>query len=319
MVSALFPGQGSQQPGMGKFLYDNFKVAKETFEEASDAIKMDLKKLCFEGPEEDLQLTHNTQPALLTVSTVTARVLNEITPIKFSYTAGHSVGEYAAFVYSGAMSFSDALVAVRKRGEFMQEAVPLGEGAMVAVMGLSAEQADQLCQWAEQESELKPISPANYNAPGQVVCSGSQKLVEWLQKNIKKEIFNPPPAKLRLIPLKVSAPFHCALMKPAEEKMRIVLEDMPIKNAQPPVVQNFTASEETQAATLRENLILQVSGSVRWLQSIEYMSQKGVRQAIELGHGKVLAGLVKKINPNLKVFNTNNLDDLKTVEEACLS
>ncbi|MCB0357325.1 MAG: ACP S-malonyltransferase [Bdellovibrionales bacterium] len=314
MISAIFPGQGSQATGMGKFLYDNFKTAKQTYEEASDAIKLNLVKLCFEGPDDELQLTPNTQPALLTTSIATARVLKEVANIPFNYTAGHSVGEYASFVLADVMSFHDAVIAVRKRGEYMQEAVPLGKGGMIAVMGLDAEQVAQLCNWAEEQTGLSPLSPANYNAPGQVVCSGSQKLIDWLHKNLDKNIFNPPPAKMRLIPLKVSAPFHCSLMRPAEEKMRSLLEVLPLNNATLPVVQNFTAYEETASQILRENLILQVSGPVKWTQSIEYMCSKGVNKAIELGHGKVLAGLVKKINAEMEVYNINSLEDLKNLE-----
>ncbi|MCB0391490.1 MAG: ACP S-malonyltransferase [Bdellovibrionales bacterium] len=319
MISALFPGQGSQQTGMGKFLFDNFKVAKVTFEEASDAIQLDLKKLCFDGPEEDLQLTFNTQPALITVSIATARVLQEVCPLPYQFTAGHSVGEYAAFVVSKAMSFTDAIKAVRKRGEFMQEAVPVGKGGMLAVMGLSVEQTDFLCEWAEQETDLKPLSAANYNSPGQIVCSGSAKIIEWLQKNFNKEIFSPPPSKVRLIPLKVSAPFHCSMMEPAENKMRYVLEDMVINSAKIPIVQNFTACEEVNAASLRENLIRQISGPVKWMQSIEYMHSKGINKAIEIGNGKVLSGLVKKIAPDFEVYNLNCLEDLKALEELCLT
>ncbi|MCB9027044.1 MAG: ACP S-malonyltransferase [Bdellovibrionaceae bacterium] len=315
MISALFPGQGSQQTGMGKFLYENFSVAKNIFEEASDAIKINMKKLCFDGPEEDLQFTPNTQPALLTVSIVTARVVKETIGISFDFTAGHSVGEYASFVLAESLTFKDAVVAVRRRGEFMQEAVPLGQGGMVAVMGLNSEQVEKLCQWAEKSSGLSPLSPANYNAPGQIVCSGSQKLIEWVQNNSAKDIFEPPVTKMRLIPLKVSAPFHCSLMKPAEDKMRIILEDTPFADAKTPIVQNFTAKEESKASVLRENLIRQITGPVRWIQSVENLAKRDVKSGIELGSGKVLSGLIKKIDPEFTVYSVNNLEELKKLEQ----
>ncbi len=314
MISALFPGQGSQQTGMGKFLFENFSTAKQTFEEASDIINIDLKKLCFDGPDEELQLTQNTQPAILTVSIATARVLAEISNIKFDHTAGHSVGEYASFVLSNSLSFSDAVLAVRKRGEFMQEAVPVGKGGMIAVMGLSPEQTEFMCEWAKKESGLSPISAANYNAPGQIVCSGAQNLVEWLKTNVKKEIFKDPPKKLRLIPLKVSAPLHCSMMAPAEEKMSLILNDMQFSDAEIPIMQNFTAKSTTDATELKINLIKQITGAVKWQQSIDNLCNQSVKTGVELGTGNVIAGLVKKINPEVKIYSTNSLEDLKLLE-----
>jgi [acyl-carrier-protein] S-malonyltransferase len=325
MWAALFPGQGSQSVGMGKFLYENFPIAKHTFEEASDTLGLNFKKLCFEGSEADLQLTENTQPALLLVSTTTFRVVTAATGLKISAAAGHSIGEYAAVVSAGAMSFSDGLRAVRARGQAMQQAVPLGQGGMLAVLGLTDQQVIRLCAWAQEESGLAPLEPANFNAPGQVVISGSQKLIDWLKANSARTqtsgetigIFHPENPRMKLIPLSVSAPFHCSLMKPAEECMKLVLDATPMVDAKWPIVQNFTAEPVTFAAKLRENLIRQISGPVRWTQCSERLKKLGIMQTIEFGSGKVLTGLAKKIDSEARPpFNINTLDDLHVLELA---
>jgi [acyl-carrier-protein] S-malonyltransferase len=317
MWAALFPGQGSQSVGMGRFLFDNFQLAREIFEEAGDTLKIDFKKLCFEGPESDLQLTENTQPALLLVSTATFRVVQSTTGVKIAAGAGHSIGEYAAVVAAGAMKFTDALKAVRVRGQAMQRAVPVGQGGMVAVMGLSDEQIIKLCQWSEETSGLKPIEPANFNAPGQIVISGSQKLIDWMRANAKADIFAPETPRLKLVPLSVSAPFHCSLMKPAEEEMSLVLNQTEFADAQWPIVQNVTAKESTSAPVLRENLIRQISGAVRWTQCMTRLKALGTTRMIEFGAGKVLTGLSKKIDSTAETpFNINTLDDIKTLEQA---
>ncbi|MES2963157.1 MAG: ACP S-malonyltransferase [Bdellovibrionota bacterium] len=315
--AALFPGQGSQSVGMGRFLFDEFPIARQTFEEASDALKLDFKKLCFDGPESDLQLTENTQPALLLVSTATFRVINTILGVEITAGAGHSVGEYAAVVAAGSVSFSDAMRAVRARGQAMQKAVPVGQGGMVAVLGLSDNQVLKLCQWTEETSGLKPIEPANFNAPGQVVISGSQKAIEWLRANAKAEIFAPETPRMKLIPLAVSAPFHCSLMKPAEEEMALVLGATKFSKAAWPVVQNVTARETTDAETLRSNLVKQISGAVRWTQCVSRLKELGVTRSIEFGAGKVLSGLAKKIDSNGEPpLNINGLEDIKALESS---
>lgn len=315
--AALFPGQGSQSVGMGRFLFDEFAVARQTFEEASDALKIDMKKLCFEGPESDLQLTENTQPALLLVSTATFRVIETQLGVEIAAGAGHSVGEYAAVVASGAVGFSDALRAVRVRGQAMQKAVPVGQGGMVAVMGLSEDQVVKLCRWTEETSGLKPIEPANFNAPGQVVISGSQQAIDWLKANAKPEIFAPETPRMKLIPLAVSAPFHCSLMKPAEEEMARVLGATKFSTARFPIVQNVTARETTDAETLRSNLVKQVSGAVKWTSCMTRLKELGVTRSIEFGAGKVLAGLAKKIDSTSEPpLNINGLEDIKTLESA---
>jgi [acyl-carrier-protein] S-malonyltransferase len=317
MWGAMFPGQGSQAIGMGKFLFENFQVAKELFEEAGDTLKQDFKKLCFEGPDTDLTLTENTQPALLLVSTATFRVAKDTTGVKITAGAGHSVGEYAAVVAAGSLKFADALRAVRIRGQEMQKAVPVGHGGMCAVIGLTDQQTEQLCKWAERESGYRPIQAANFNAPGQVVISGHGKGLTWIQANPPKDLFAPEQPKLRLIPLKVSAPFHCEMMKPAEEVMAIVLNDTKFANAEWPIVQNLSATETTDPQRLRNELIGQISGSVKWTQCMQRLVALGVTNVVEFGSGKVLTGLAKKIDSKLTgTFNINSLDELKNFELA---
>ncbi len=315
--AAIFPGQGSQHPGMGQFLFENFKEARLRFEESSDLLKIDFKKLCFKGSEEDLQLTANTQPCLLLVSTVAYEVFQNLTGFEPLAAAGHSIGEYAALVAAQAMDFRQALSAVRTRGEAMQAAVPVGVGGMCAVMGMSDDQVREVCRWVETESGEKPLSPANFNAPGQVVISGKQAAISWLQANYKKEALKDPPARAKFIALKVSAPFHCSLMKPAEEKMREVLTAAEFRQPHFAVVQNFVATPETTPSKLRENIIRQVSAPVLWSQCILKMRELGVSKCIEFGSGKVLAGLVKKIDSeNIITFNLTTLEELKAAERA---
>lgn len=316
MFHFIFPGQGSQHPGMGKFLFDNFKEAKTTFEEASDAIKVDLKNLCFEGSESDLALTENTQPCILTVSTATQKVLTAHCGVKPTATSGHSIGEYAALVLAGSINFTEAVGAVKIRGQAMQSAVPVGKGGMTAVMGLEPAQVDLLCEYVNKQSNTDKISPANYNCPGQIVMSGSLAALNWLKESVKIEDVIADAKRVKLIPLQVSAPFHCQMMMPAEETMRLVLTEMHFKNAQIPVIQNLTARVHTDSKELRENLIRQVSGSVRWMQSMELAKQSGWTRCIETGAGKVLQGLLKKIDSTaFQVFNTNSLEDIENIEK----
>ena len=314
---ALFSGQGSQHPGMGKFLFDQFKICRQKFEEASDAIGIDFKKLCFDSSEEELALTENTQPALLLVSVCSFEALAQNSDIDWTAAAGHSIGEYAALVTAGAMSFSDAIKAVRKRGQAMQSAVPIGEGAMIAVMGLSQTQTETLCKWAKDSSGFSPVDPANYNAPGQIVISGNSKAIDWMQKNFNpEELFDPVPRRTRLIPLKVSAPFHCELMKPAQDTMNLELNEINFKDAMWPIIQNVCAEPTTDAESLRKNLIEQISAPVRWIECIEKLRSLEVSKSIEFGPGKVLSGLTKKIDKeNLTTFNLNSLEELKSVEK----
>lgn len=314
MWASLFPGQGSQFPGMGKFLFDEFKTAKVTFEEASDALHLDFKKLCFEGSEADLALTENTQPCLLLVSTATFRVLSEEIGFAPLCAAGHSVGEYAAVVTAGSLRFADGMKAVRLRGQAMQSAVPIGQGGMSAVMGLEPKQVFEMCAWAEKETGDGPVQPANLNAPGQIVISGKKSVLDWLGANFKPEVVGAS-SRVKFIPLKVSAPFHCSMMKPAEEKMAQVLSDMEFADAKFPIIQNVQAEPVMNGDELRKNLIHQVSAPVRWIESVQKIVSMGAKRAAEIGCGKVIAGLVKKIEgDNLPTFNVNSMDDFKALE-----
>lgn len=318
-TSVIFPGQGSQFPGMGKYLFDNFQKAKPIFEEASDALHLDLKKLCFDGSEKDLALTENTQPALLTVSTVTWNCLKEESGLKPLAFAGHSVGEYAALVAAGSLKFSDALRAVRLRGQEMQKAVPVGIGGMMAVLGMDAASVQALCQKTIQEMALQlnkdvVLSPANFNAPGQVVISGHQSAIAFLKENLKTEIYDENLRKAKLIPLNVSAPFHCSLMKPAEKAMADHFQKIPFSDASPvQVVQNTTATAVSSAYELKKNLTEQVSACVLWATSIEKMVKMGSTRFVECGSGKVLAGLGKKISAESVFLTTSTLEDFQNL------
>ncbi|MBX7232138.1 MAG: ACP S-malonyltransferase [Bdellovibrionales bacterium] len=311
--AAVFPGQGSQHSGMGKFLYEEFKEAKWTFEEASDALSLDMKTLCFSAAESDLALTMNTQPALLTVSVATYRTLAKTFGFNPVVSAGHSVGEFAAVVTSGGMGFADALRAVRFRGERMQEAVPVGVGAMVAVLGSSVEQVHQLCEWVKEVCPEGLVEPANYNAPGQIVLSGKKIALDWLQNHYSD--CPEMPTRIKFIPLKVSAPFHCSLMKSAEESLGKLLKTMSFYDISRAVVQNYNAKPVKEGEVLRQNLISQVSAPVRWIECVQEIKQISGTHFVEVGCGKILAGLVKKIDSNIVTYGTNHLEDLKILEK----
>jgi [acyl-carrier-protein] S-malonyltransferase len=315
MWAYFFPGQGSQSPGMGQWLYNEFNIAKHVYEEASDALKFDLKKLCFEGPEDELQKTENTQPAILATSIAYFRTFNSLVDLTPQVALGHSIGEYAALVSSGVLPLDQAVFAVRERGLAMQSAVPLGKGGMCAVLNLDDAEVKAFCAWASQESGLGLIEAANFNTPGQVVISGIQTTLEWAQKNWAS--YQGPGAgkKARFIPLKVSAPFHCSLMKPAEEKMAIILGAIPFQKAQWPIMQNYNAQATTEPELLKQNLIKQISGTVRWTESVQKAIALGVTKGLELGNGQVIRGLNKKISVDLAMFSLQNLEDLKNFEK----
>jgi [acyl-carrier-protein] S-malonyltransferase len=298
----LFPGQGSQYVGMGKEFYDNFRVAKEVFEEADDALRLSISSLCFQGPEEPLKLTENTQPAVLTTSIAALRVLQSEKGISPHLTAGHSLGEYSALVASGALSFAEAVQIVRLRGRFMQEAVPVGEGAMAAILGMEREQIEKLC---EEVSSGEVLTPANFNCPGQIVIAGHSKAVDRAIERVKQE-----GKKAVLLP--VSAPFHSPLMKPAGERLEKVLDGVAVRDLKVPVVTNVEAEINPLKERVKGLLVAQVSSPVRWEESILRMTEDGIEQVFEIGPGKVLSGLMKRINPKVE---TKNLEDIPTLKK----
>src|SRR5262245_38742725 len=269
-IAVIFPGQGSQAVGMGRDFYDRYPRARGVFEEADRALNRPLSKLCFEGPSEELQLTENTQPALLTVSMAIWSLLQEA--VHPHYVAGHSLGEYSALTAAGALRFADAVRLVRRRGEYMQQAVPVGQGAMLAVLGADPQKVDELCSQAAQGDVL---SPANYNSPGQIVIAGSSAAVRRAQE------LAPQLGIKRTIPLAVSAPFHCALMKPAQENMLPLLREQAFGNPRIPVVTNVDAAVVNTGEETRDALIRQIPNPVRWWQSVEKLTQEGVTTFIE--------------------------------------
>ena len=316
MISFVFPGQGSQSQGMGAFLYQEFKIVRDLFQQGSDAIHVDLKKLCFEAPVEELALTENTQPALLTVSTATSIVLQEILGLKPNMTAGHSVGEFSSLILGKVLSFTEALHAVRLRGQAMQTAVPAGQGGMFAVLGLTEDQVEFMCEWTCKNSGFGPLAPANFNTEGQIVISGNSKALAWLKENFNPEIFPESPKRVKLIALQVSAPFHCEMMLPAQKKMSDFFQTLSFQNSEIPIFQNVHALPETKGLIIKENLISQVSAPVKWTQTMLQFKAHNCPVVIECGHGTVLKGLFKKSDSEFfKVYSTQSLSDLKELEQ----
>lgn len=297
----FFPGQGSQKPGMGKALADNFAVAKQTFEEADDALGFSISSLCFEGPGDQLSLTFNAQPAILATSIAALRCFEEIHgPVQADLAAGHSLGEWSALVAVSALEFADALRLVHLRGNAMQAAVPVGQGAMAAILKLSIEEVAAICE-AAQEGEV--CAPANYNGGNQIVISGAKAAVERAMAATKEK-------KGKAIPLKVSAPFHCQLMAPAAEKVAAALETIKIGEMRMPVVANVDAMPNQDAARVKELLVKQVTSAVRWQESVEYIAAQGITEAIEFGHGTVIKGLVRRIASDMTIQTIGNPDDI---------
>jgi len=298
----IFPGQGSQYVGMGKEFFENFREARDVFQEADDVLHLPISSLCFQGPEEALKLTENTQPAVLTTSIAALRVLQAEKGVVPHLAAGHSLGEYSALVVSGALAFADAVQIVRLRGRFMQEAVPVGEGAMAAILGMERGQVEKLCEEAAQGEVL---TPANFNCPGQIVIAGHAKAVERAMERVKQE-------GKKAVPLPVSAPFHSPLMKPAGERLEKVLEGIPIQDLKIPVVTNVEADINQSKERVKELLVSQVWSPVRWEESMQKITGDGIEQTLEIGPGKVLSGLMKRINSKIE---TKNIEDIQTLKK----
>lgn len=298
----LFPGQGSQYAGMGKDLTDNFPIARHTFEEADDALGFKLSTLCFDGPEEDLKLTFNTQPAILTASIAALRVVQQETGLQADCVAGHSLGEYSALVCSGALTLADAAKTVRSRGTFMQEAVPVGVGAMAAMLSIEADELAAICAEAAQG---EVVAPANFNSPGQIVIAGHATAVNRTIELAKAKGFR----KSMLLP--VSAPFHCALMQPAADRLKEVLDCVLVHPLSLLVITNVEAAANQDAGRVRELLVAQVCAPVKWEQSVHAMINQGVTRFVEIGPGKVLTGLVKRINKEMSLVNIEDTAGVK--------
>ncbi|HLU68158.1 MAG TPA: ACP S-malonyltransferase [Kofleriaceae bacterium] len=302
----LFPGQGSQKVGMGAALREAFAPARRVFEEADDALGMSLSKLCAEGPEADLTRTENTQPAILTTSIAALRALEEERgPVPFEAAAGHSLGEWTALVAAGALDFSDAVRLVRLRGQAMQEAVPVGQGAMAAILGLDPVAVTELCAEAAQGEVCQP---ANFNGGGQIVISGHAGAVDRAMAAAKTK------GAMRAVALQVSAPFHCPLMQPAADRLREALADIAIKPLRVPVVSNVTAQPNHDAGEVARLLVEQVTAPVRWEESMLRLEQDGVSRALELGAGSVLRGLCKRIARGISVVSVGEPDDIRSLE-----
>jgi len=307
-LAFFFPGQNSQVVGMGRDLADNFTVARDTFDEADAALGFSISKLCFEGPEEQLKLTEFQQPAICTVSVAALRVLKE-KGIEPAFVAGHSLGEYAANVAAGSLRFEDAVRIVRQRGKFMQEAVPQGQGAMAAVLGLSSEETASACAAAAAETQ-NIVSAANFNSPEQTVISGEAPAVERAAEICKER------GAKRVVMLQVSAPFHCALMQPAQDRLAELLRATEFSTPRIPVAVNVDAALVTDRAALRDALIRQVTGTVRWVESVRLLIAQSPKAFVEAGPNKVLTGLMRQID---RTQNCVNVEDAASLEKALVS
>jgi [acyl-carrier-protein] S-malonyltransferase len=306
-IAFVFPGQGSQKAGMGKELAEKYPEVQEYFKNADKRLGIELSDLIFEGPQEKLTLTENAQPALLTASIAFLELL-KFEGIEADYTAGHSLGEYSALVASGALAFEDAVYAVRKRGEFMEEAVPAGEGTMAAVLGMDREKLSEITE--KISGEGNHVGLANLNCPGQIVISGSFRGVE-LASDLAKE-----QGAKRVLPLQVSGPFHSSLMKPAADKLSGMLDEIEIRDASIPVIANVNAKPVTNAGEIKERLIQQLYSPVLWEDTVSHLLDSGVDTFVEIGPGKVLSGLIKKVNRRVNTFSVSDEASFKeTVEK----
>lgn len=313
-LAFIFPGQGSQHPGMGRDLADNFSISKHVFDEADAALGFSLSNLCFNGPEEDLQLTANTQPAILTASVAAFLALSE-KGLKPDFVAGHSLGEYSALVAAGTLRLTDAVKLVRRRGELMQEAVPVGVGAMAAILGIDADKVSEACAAASQSvGQGQSCAPANFNSPSQIVIAGHKEAVERATEECKAR------GAKRAMMLKVSAPFHSSLMMPAQEQMIEPLNATTFNDLSVPIINNVDATIVSSGATSREALIRQISAPVRWTDSVTKLLAEGIETFVEVGPGKVLCGLVKAIakeaGKEVKLLNVEDSASLQAAVEA---
>lgn len=304
-IAFVFPGQGAQAVGMGQDVYEHVLASREVFDQANKQLDFQLTDLIFNGPDEMLKKTVNTQPALLTTSYALYKAFEE-KGIRPDYVAGHSLGEYSALVVAGVLPFADAVALVRKRGEFMEAAVPSGEGAMAAVLGAERESLGNLCD--DITATTAPVEMANVNAPGQIVVSGTAAGVQAVIERGKEA------GAKRVIPLEVSGPFHSTLMKPAAERLNVALSEVDFEDAVIPVVANVSAKAEQSGERIREMLVEQVFSPVLWEDSVRYMIEQGVDTFIEIGSGTVLAGLIKKIDRSVKVVSINSLEAINAYE-----
>ena len=306
-VACVFPGQGSQAVGMGRDLYDNFAASRDVFEEADEALGFKISAMCFDGTNEDLALTANTQPAILTVSVAAWRAMEAEGVPAPDFVAGHSLGEYSALVAAGAMDFADAVRTVRLRGTYMQEAVPVGVGAMAAILGLPLETVELACDEAAQ-GEI--CAPANINSPAQIVIAGNAEAVDRAIEILKGR------GAKRAIKLNVSAPFHCDLMFPAQERLAEDLARIEFRDLRVPLVENVSAEPNASGERARAALVEQVSSPVRWAQSIEFLLAADVATFVEVGAGKVLSGLVRQINRDARCLNVENTESLRNTLQS---
>ncbi|HEX9918185.1 MAG TPA: ACP S-malonyltransferase [Pyrinomonadaceae bacterium] len=307
-VAYIFPGQGSQFAGMGRELAERFSAARDVFAEADDALGFSLSQLCFEGPEDSLQLTENTQPAILTVSIAALRAMEAEGFPRPELVAGHSLGEYSALVAAGSLSLTDAVRTVRARGRYMQEAVPVGVGAMAAILGADEQTVKEACREAAQEGEV--CSPANINSPKQIVIAGNTAAVERAMELLKAR------GAKRAIKLPVSAPFHCALMRPAQERLAADLEQIEFSDLSVPLVSNVDAVECDKGVDARINLVKQVTAPVLWRLCVNYIQSETVKTFVEVGPGKVLSGLVRQIVPDALCLNVADSASLESTRAA---
>ena len=300
-LAFVFPGQGAQKVGMGKDFFDNYDVAKKMFKEADEALGYSIMKMCFEGPEEDLKLTANTQPAILTISCIANEILKE-NGVQPEITGGHSLGEYSALVAAGVLKFQDAVALVHKRGAYMQEAVPVGEGGMAAIIGVDREKIVEICQSVSAES---PVQAVNFNCPGQIVIAGATRGVELAVEELKAA-----GAKKAVI-LPVSAPFHSTLMKPAAEKLAVELDKVTLSDARIPVVANVNAQVLNKAEDIKASLVAQAASPVLWEDCVAKMKEFGADVLLEAGPGKTLCGFNRRIDKSIKSLNVEDVESLE--------